>query len=446
MSPPEHYGELTRLLSGLLDGRLGDAERARLEQWLRRDPQARRLLMQFVDMEVEFAAIVPAPSVSPAAPRSTSRRRRWVAVAAAALVFLGLAALGLKLAWRDGPGGSSPVLAHLQGDVRILSPDGEVRPGSAGAELRPGDALHLPDENSSARLTLGSGGQMTLSGRSSLEFGRGRADEFALREGRLEASVEPRAAGEELVVTTPGARVQVVGTRFTLRASPEETDLQVQEGRVRLTRISDGRAVEVKAGQGLLVREGLELVVRGLSEPPLLWQVGFEDGLPEGWALGEWVAGGLPTGSRGGVRAVRAPMPGADGPRAWLVVSQRRADRGLFPVGPEVRLHFTYKMTRPGTVRLGLVTRDGAGGSAREATWALEQGGALWDVSADRWHVASVPLSAFRSLPGRGAAPVLEGFASVIFFSAGDADRGLILDRIWVTRGGPGEVRTAPLK
>ncbi len=50
--------ELTRLISGLLDQRLSEAEHERLEGLLAADPGARRLYMQMIDQEIELPCLV----------------------------------------------------------------------------------------------------------------------------------------------------------------------------------------------------------------------------------------------------------------------------------------------------------------------------------------------------------------------------------------------------
>ena len=88
---PEHYAELTRLISGLLDERLEAAERARLELLLESDPAARRIYLQLVNQEIELECLVVPENRTvpvPAAPARESARwtpRSYVVLAAAAI-------------------------------------------------------------------------------------------------------------------------------------------------------------------------------------------------------------------------------------------------------------------------------------------------------------------------------------------------------------------------
>jgi hypothetical protein len=65
-----------------------------------------------------------------------------------------------------------------------------------------------------------------------------------------------------MLFTTPHAEVTVLGTRLALTVSAEATRLEVQEGRVRITRLPDRASVEVKAGQFAVARAGSELVAQ----------------------------------------------------------------------------------------------------------------------------------------------------------------------------------------
>ncbi|MCI0541442.1 MAG: hypothetical protein L0Z50_40095 [Verrucomicrobiales bacterium] len=105
MTPqPKNYEELTKLISALLEGRLTERERTRLEALLQADSQARRLYMQMIDQEVELscllvpadvqdherAKILPLIQCLPEKPILSSPKRwpRWRLAAAAAVLLL----------------------------------------------------------------------------------------------------------------------------------------------------------------------------------------------------------------------------------------------------------------------------------------------------------------------------------------------------------------------
>jgi hypothetical protein len=60
-----------------------------------------------------------------------------------------------------------------------------------------------------------------------------------------------------------------------------------------------------------------------------------------------------------------------------------------------------------------------------------------------KWYTLSVPFSEFKRLSGGKNALTSEVPFQVLFNSTAP-DRGLVLDRVWVTRGGPGVVQQKP--
>lgn len=82
--------------------------------------------------------------------------------------------------------------------------------------------------------------------------------------GTLAADVPRQPAGRAFVLTTPHSDVRVLGTKFTLAVTADSTRLEVTEGRVRLTRLTDKRSVEVAAGQFALAAPGAPPRARAL--------------------------------------------------------------------------------------------------------------------------------------------------------------------------------------
>jgi hypothetical protein len=60
-------------------------------------------------------------------------------------------------------------------------------------------------------------------------------------------------------------------------------------------------------------------------------------------------------------------------------------------------------------------------------------------IAPGQWMTVSIPLAAFKPLdPGEGPMERVTPFQ--LIFSSTAPDRGLVIDRIWVTPDGPGEV------
>ncbi|MBV8879573.1 MAG: FecR domain-containing protein [Planctomycetaceae bacterium] len=114
--------------------------------------------------------------------------------------------------------------------------------------------LRLPD---ATRIDLAPGTQ--LRGLS----GAAEEKRFTLQRGKISADVAPRAPGARpFVVHTPEAEVAVLGTRFSLSLTPGLTRLDVDRGRVKLSRRSDGVSAEVPAGQAAVTGPGIRPVAR----------------------------------------------------------------------------------------------------------------------------------------------------------------------------------------
>jgi len=82
-----------------------------------------------------------------------------------------------------------------------------------------------------------------------------------LERGTLSASVSPQPAQSPMRMITPNAEAMILGTKFQLATYPGQTQLEVTEGLVKFTRLSDGKSVDVKAGSYAIVAEGVDLAV-----------------------------------------------------------------------------------------------------------------------------------------------------------------------------------------
>jgi hypothetical protein len=72
--------------------------------------------------------------------------------------------------------------------------------------------------------------------------------------------VASQRAGRRFIIRTPNALVEVIGTRFSTTAEEGSTRVQVEEGRVKLTRTDDGQSVTIAAGQYAVAAANTQLV------------------------------------------------------------------------------------------------------------------------------------------------------------------------------------------
>ena len=113
-------------------------------------------------------------------------------------------------------------------------------------------------------------------------------------------------------------------------------------------------------------------------------------------------------------------------------------------VHEDSHLHFTYKMQKPGRVNIFVLTRTEDERPAFSSNYQFDKH-QWWSPNAGEWRTVTIPLAKFRRLsPGR--APIRRVIPFQVLFSSPEGDRGLVIDRMWVTRGGPGVVETKPVK
>jgi hypothetical protein len=236
---------------------------------------------------------------------------------------------------------------------------------------------------------------------------------------------------------------------LALESAPNRTELTVTEGRVRFTRNKDGKSVEIE--QGKRVVEGLrnDLVVSDVAATVDTWSVDFETGLPDGWKLGRAVHDDLPVGSQEAVASTADPQ---ESELSYGIVTTHNWARGLFAVQETSCLNITYKLDRPGWVQIFFGTRNADLALATGANvyllepWDAAESERWWDVAAGKWHTVSIPLSKFFKVTNRDAQATPGEICFGFTFSSQEHDRGLVIDKIWVTPDGPTTVEIEEMR
>jgi ferric-dicitrate binding protein FerR (iron transport regulator) len=196
--------------------------------------------------------------------RRTAAPKRWTAAAAVFLAAtVGLVGLGLRELKAK-----AVVATVVSADSRVVvRRDGVERPVVAGMSLREGDVVAAPMD-STAVLDLPDASRAEIGPESALAFHRpGSRNALELRGGFLALDAAHRPADRPLAVVTPDARAEVLGTRFSMGASPGETHLRVSEGLVHFIRIGDGASVDVASGHRAEVSNDVR---RGMRTHPSL--------------------------------------------------------------------------------------------------------------------------------------------------------------------------------
>lgn len=183
--------------------------------------------------------------------------------AAGVLALLGIA-VGLWVQFRsENWHAPTPVarLESVQGEVQVITRAGKT-PAHAGQELFAGQGLATVGEESQAVVKYADETRLDLGPETIIDqFGdEGTRKKVVMAQGVLNLDVVEQPENRPLVLISALAEVVVQGTRFSCSTAIDATRVAVEEGQVRFTRRSDGRSLEVKAGQSA--------TAVALSEPP----------------------------------------------------------------------------------------------------------------------------------------------------------------------------------
>lgn len=402
--------ELEGLLNALADGALEPDGEMRLANILRDDAGARGHYRKFMAMHAalhwDYASAATAVARAARAPRWARLEHFALAASVVAAAILG------GLLFRSHLSGTSPIVtvAATAGSLSWAGADGSARAGVAdGARLEAG-TFETDGLGSSATLAFADGTTVVLGGETQADIAEGVQKLIHLRTGTLSADVAPQPSGRPLVVRTPTAVIEVLGTAFSVAAEPEKTGISVQRGVVRMRRTADGQAVDVTANRAAVATLGNAepMDARARTDAPNHWRLGL------GREDAEKVRGlVMPHGDAGD------PTPRI-GARPY--VAKRRADgtaiirHGISVRGPTERvrkfvsietgsvIRFRYRTARPAAVSVLISTqRQGrVFGGNFEATIPAARDG----VAQGQWCMAEIRADAMRPLmPSAGTRP-----------------------------------------
>ncbi len=218
--------ELERLLNDLTDEILSEEQEARLATILQSDADARRYYRHWMTLHADLMWDYPAASSEFAAPSETQptrnrwqRSRWWVA---ACVAFLA----ALPVLWQLAKPESRTAIARVdevQGAVSWSNGTGEPSVSLTSGQRVASGTIVLEGEAASAQLQFDDGTRITLNGDSELSFSDHGQKHLALRRGTLGAEVQPQPAGRPMLVRTPTAEIEVVGTVFGICSTTKET-------------------------------------------------------------------------------------------------------------------------------------------------------------------------------------------------------------------------------
>jgi len=297
-------------------------------------------------------------------PRKYAERRKlgakWqVAVAAAAVVGLLAGVYFLLFA------NVEPEIARLtesSGPLRWTGNGGRVTHDIEAGNWLGGGTIESLSTDSWGTLEFRDGSRVTVSGQSMLTISEHDQKELFLREGIMSASISTQPHGRHMLVHTPTARLEVLGTRLDVDAGLTSTVLRVSDGLVRATQLSDGSVTEVPAGHQVVASVGrhAEMKITRSLGPVVRWR----SNLPADRLYGDWLS--VLDSSIGGLR--NAPMLWGDPDEPIMLyvvslsVSRNRPTPVLLTSG--TRFLIRGRIESPGKVYFGLTTKHVKGGFA----------------------------------------------------------------------------------
>jgi ferric-dicitrate binding protein FerR (iron transport regulator) len=415
---PEERRELEVWLQRYWDNALTPAELAAWNAALASQPELRAALsdlsLQALALAERFSAerAVAGPVGGPA----LLGRRRWrLWTAGMAATFL----LAATIAWLvvgTQPAKQAAVIAqleHIDGEVRGRTGDGPETELAAGQSLLSGQTLATLDDDSSAQVRFTDGTRLLLSGRKRLRLGGAPDQPVRLHDEDAAVEVSPQP-----------------GTKLSVAASGPATCVAVVEGQAEVTRSVERQSVALRRGQSLAIGKAGPLRPLPMAAVPDTFTLSFGPELPAGWGTGTIVGGDLPAGSLAAVRA--AAYPTKSGASWYRIRTHNAWTRGLFAIHDDSVLHLRFRMEKPFYFQV-LVAARGAD-PTQFHTVNLEAQPPPMRRQPGVWYTVNLPLAKFRRHE-RGTSPAGPLIAYVINLDSQQTDRGLTIDRLWVTRG-----------
>lgn len=220
------------------------------------------------------------------------RKRRFLftlgSIAAAVLVLFGSWSLWI------GRAETIVEITSIQGDVQWTGDGGNVIEELEEGQALTGGTIETRSINSAVELCFRDGTIVSTSGGSVLTIADDGQKKLYLRSGILSADVEEQPAKRPMVVITPTARLEILGTRFDVMANPERSKVSVRHGLVRAVRSSDGKSIDVAGGHSVIASsdEQHEFLSRRSDQAVHAWKANLEQDrkLGEGEFVSDLVA------------------------------------------------------------------------------------------------------------------------------------------------------------
>lgn len=403
---------LQRLLNGLIDDTLTEPEEHALAALIARNTAAQQHYRHWMELHAALqwdyaAAAMPTPLVGTPESRGMIGDRHegggsfiasWHRLLMAASLLL-LCAVMLAVGWLVARGTDG-----IRQTVEVVAVDGSASWGGQ-SEVRPhlavGDRLHdglvsLEGDSAVIGLQFQDGTRVTLVGESMLEFSDRGQKSLMLRHGSLSIEARPQPEGRPMMVRTPTAEMEVVGTVFSVSANEKKTCLGVEEGSVLMRRLADGLVVNVPERR--VATASLDASVPLAANRPSAMPSTFTHACGENTSLsreGRWMP--AESGAPSRLRAVpRIAGRWPDGrPIIHHGISLRAPDAAFVAFSPGGVVTIRCRMTMRETLRVMLNMRRPEGTFAGNFEAKVPLDPADTGVDGDGWRTVSIRAEDF---------------------------------------------------
>lgn len=290
---------LIDLIERVLHGTASEEQQRELEARLLANAEDRRAYLHYLNLhsalkrrfafdgEEELLTDLGDEQASRTALRgTTSRPVVWSLATVAAAAVVVAAAVYFRPLNEEQP---IAEITGLSGSLEWTGDGGRVFGDlSVGTEL-PGGTIEGMTPSSWFELEFLDGSSVTISGNSTLTFSDYGQKKLHLKAGKLSANVMPQPASKPMLIYTRSAMLEVVGTQFEVQTGLATTMLNVNQGTVRITRLSDDKEVEVHASQRVVAGAGRDMSPVPVPDSLNHWKSQLHLGPVRGF--GEWSPG-----------------------------------------------------------------------------------------------------------------------------------------------------------
>lgn len=417
--------DLIELIVRYNDDDLDEYELAALSAALEGDDRALELFHSIALQSLTIAEVT-SPRHKP-----TPFPRQTIFWWSAAMALAASVAFAVFLDLRAGQLPTVARLVQATGKVTVTMPDGEARKLTVGDDIPVGMQITTDGVGSTASIQFPDQTKVSLHGATEAAFREEGHKQVDLFIGNVVADVQPQLPGKPMKVITEHAVTEVLGTVLSVQATPQQTDVDVVEGKVRVVRTGDQSTVDVTAGEKTVVARDLPFKSQLRTATPDRWKVDFEKELPRGWRKGIWAQDGLPLDSAGAVKAETRPGF-LDPKRTWYQIeTYNRWSEGLFTVVDSTHMKASFHVKQPGNVQIMLLTR-GADFHGLDNVYLYE----INDMDARRaadWQTVDIPLTSFKKVPSEDAVfspPQLGQVVYKVVLSTQDRNLELVVDQL----------------